>query len=102
MTKITLFQLGIILNVVLVSFHRDPTLSMDQFTVLIDEWQHHAAAVGVFLVWGELMLMIGRLPTFGIYVQVGGKLEMLILLVPYIRYSRGSQPFVTGIPPNQY
>jgi hypothetical protein len=27
---------------------------------------------------------------------------MLILLVPYIRYSRGSQPFVTGIPPNQY
>ena len=41
-----------------------------QFTVLIDEWQHHAAAVGVFLVWGELMLMIGRLPTFGIYVQV--------------------------------
>ncbi len=33
-------------------------------------WQHHAAALGVFLVWGELMLMIGRLPTFGIYVQV--------------------------------
>ena len=24
----------------------------------------------LFLVWGELMLMIGRLPTFGIYVQM--------------------------------
>ena len=24
----------------------------------------------MFLVWGELMLMIGRLPTFGIYVQM--------------------------------
>ena len=46
-------------------------LSLEQYTVLIDEWQHHAAAIGVFLVWGELMLMIGRLPTFGIYVQVG-------------------------------
>ena len=28
------------------------------------------SAIGVFLVWGELMLMIGRLPTFGIYVQM--------------------------------
>ncbi len=37
---------------------------------LISRWQHHAAAIGVFLVWGELMLMIGRLPTFGIYVQM--------------------------------
>ena len=56
---------------------------------LIQQWQHHAAAIGVFFVWGELMLMIGkkfqnifflspsfifflsgRLPTFGIYVQM--------------------------------
>ena len=36
-----------------------------QFTALVTRWQHHAAAVGVFLVWGELMLMVGRLPTFG-------------------------------------
>lgn len=64
------FQLGIIVNVVLVSFHRDPTLNLGQYSVIIEEWQHHAAAIGVFLVWGELMLMIGRLPTFGIYVQV--------------------------------
>ena len=31
----------------------------------VTRWQHHAAAIGVFLVWGELMLMVGRLPTFG-------------------------------------
>ena len=36
----------------------------------MSRWQHHAAAIGVFLVWGELMLMVGRLPTFGIYVQM--------------------------------
>ena len=40
------------------------------YTFIISSWQHHAAAVGVFLVWVYLMLMIGRLPTFGIYVQM--------------------------------
>lgn len=65
-------QLGIIVNVVLVSFHRDPSPALEEgrFAVLVERWQHHAAAVGVFLVWSELMLMIGRLPTFGIYVQM--------------------------------
>ncbi len=33
-------------------------------------WQHHAAAVGVFFVWGELMILFGKLPPFGIYVQM--------------------------------
>ena len=63
-------QWGIIVNVVTVSFHRNPLLSIGRFTRLVARWQHHAAAVGVFLVWGELMLMVGRLPTFGIYVQM--------------------------------
>ena len=63
-------QLGIIVNVVLISFHRNPLPSLENYTLLIARWQHHAAAIGVFLVWGELMLMIGRLPTFGIYVQM--------------------------------
>ena len=63
-------QLCIIVNVVLVSFHRDPLAALGRHVHLIERWQHHAAAIGVFLVWGELMLMIGRLPTFGIYVQM--------------------------------
>ena len=63
-------QWAIIINVVMISFHKNPLLSLNTFTVLITRWQHHAAAIGVFLVWGELMLMIGRLPTFGIYVQM--------------------------------
>ena len=58
-------QWGIIVNVVMVSFHNNPLESIDKFTFLITRWQHHAAAIGVFLVWGELMLMVGRLPTFG-------------------------------------
>ena len=44
--------------------------SLEAQIKLVEPWQHHAAAVGIFLVWGELMLMIGRLPTFGIYVQM--------------------------------
>eukprot|EP00095_Tigriopus_kingsejongensis_P007825 maker-scaffold204_size260821-snap-gene-1.42 protein:Tk07825 transcript:maker-scaffold204_size260821-snap-gene-1.42-mRNA-1 annotation:"transient receptor potential channel pyrexia" len=63
-------QLGIIVNVILISFHRNPLPSLHDHAPLVGRWQHHAAAVGVFLVWGELMLMIGRLPTFGIYVQM--------------------------------
>ena len=63
-------QLTIILDVILISFHRDPMPSLEQYSPLVEHWQHHFAAIGVFLVWGELMLMIGRLPTFGIYVQM--------------------------------
>ena len=63
-------QWGIIINVVTVSFHTNPLPQLEVYSPLVARWQHHAAAVGVFLVWGELMLMVGRLPTFGIYVQM--------------------------------
>lgn len=33
-------------------------------------WQHHIAALGVLLVWIELMMVVGRFPMFGIYVQM--------------------------------
>ncbi|KAG5319062.1 PYX protein, partial [Acromyrmex heyeri] len=33
-------------------------------------WQHHVAALGVLLVWIELMIVVGRFPMFGIYVQM--------------------------------
>ena len=65
-------QWGIIINVVMVSFHRNPLENINKFTFLVTRWQHHAAAVGVFLVWGELMLMVGRLPTFGKFSFLGG------------------------------
>ena len=53
-------QLGIIVNVLLISFHTNPMNGLGSYARLIERWQHHAAAIGVFLVWGELMLMIGR------------------------------------------
>lgn len=34
------------------------------------DWQHHAAAVVIFLVWLELMMLVGRFPIFGLYVQM--------------------------------
>lgn len=33
-------------------------------------WQHHVAAIGIFLTWVELMMIIGRFPIFGLYVQM--------------------------------
>lgn len=33
-------------------------------------WQHHVAAIVIFLVWLELMMIVGRFPIFGLYVQM--------------------------------
>lgn len=33
-------------------------------------WQHDVAAVTIFFCWLELMMIIGRFPTFGLYVQM--------------------------------
>ncbi|XP_034250301.1 transient receptor potential channel pyrexia [Thrips palmi] len=36
----------------------------------VSSWQHHMAALGIFLTWLELMMIVGRFPTFGLYVQM--------------------------------
>lgn len=36
----------------------------------VSKWRHHVAAVGIFLTWLELMLLVGRFPVFGLYVQM--------------------------------
>lgn len=33
-------------------------------------WQHHIAVFGIFFNWIELMVLIGRFPMFGLYVQM--------------------------------
>lgn len=34
------------------------------------DWQHHVAALGILFVWVELMMVVGRFPMFGLYVQM--------------------------------
>lgn len=46
-----------------------PTDNMN-IRVDVSEWQHHVAAVGIFLTWLELMMIVGRFPIFGLYVQM--------------------------------
>ncbi|KAK2583729.1 hypothetical protein KPH14_009647 [Odynerus spinipes] len=36
----------------------------------IHNWQHHAAALGSLLIWIELMIVVGRFPMFGLYIQM--------------------------------
>jgi ankyrin repeat protein len=36
----------------------------------VDNWQHHVAAIGIFLAWLELMMIVGRFPIFGLYIQM--------------------------------
>lgn len=33
-------------------------------------YQYHIGAIVIFLVWLELMMIIGRFPMFGLYVQM--------------------------------
>ncbi|KAK6638913.1 hypothetical protein RUM43_007183 [Polyplax serrata] len=39
-------------------------------TVSFVKWQHHLAVFGIFFNWIELMVLIGRFPMFGLYVQM--------------------------------
>ncbi|KAF7399198.1 hypothetical protein HZH68_007790 [Vespula germanica] len=36
----------------------------------INNWQHHIAALGILLIWIELMIVVGRFPMFGLYIQM--------------------------------
>lgn len=42
----------------------------------IPQWQHHVAAIVIFLMWLELMMIVGRFPIFGLYVQMFTKVAM--------------------------
>lgn len=47
-------------------------------------WQHDVAAVTIFFCWLELMMIIGRFPTFGLYVQMfttGMKVFLISILL---------------------
>lgn len=37
---------------------------------LTASWQHHIAALGIFFTWLELMMLVGRFPMFGLYIQM--------------------------------
>ncbi|XP_053613892.1 transient receptor potential channel pyrexia isoform X2 [Plodia interpunctella] len=49
-----------------------PYWDMDRGTIRSNtsDWQHDVAAVTIFFCWLELMMIIGRFPTFGLYVQM--------------------------------
>lgn len=52
---------------------------------LVPKWQHHIAAIVIFMVWLELMMLVGRFPIFGLYVQMftKGILELFELMQFY-------------------
>ncbi|XP_059216048.1 transient receptor potential channel pyrexia [Stomoxys calcitrans] len=50
-------------------------LSVDELEK-VPIWQHHVAAVVVLLVWVELMMLVGRFPIFGVYVQMFTKVAV--------------------------
>lgn len=57
----------IIISVFLCVLHRHSVGDVSQDVLT---WQHHVAAVSIFLTWIELMMLVGRFPIFGLYVQM--------------------------------
>ncbi|XP_029048670.1 transient receptor potential channel pyrexia isoform X2 [Osmia bicornis bicornis] len=45
-------------------------LSIIVLLMPINDWQHHVAAVAILLIWIELMMVVGRFPMFGLYIQM--------------------------------
>lgn len=50
----------------------------------VPKWQHHVAAIVIFLVWLELMMLVGRFPIFGLYVQMFTKGEIKMSNKTYV------------------
>ncbi|XP_057651499.1 transient receptor potential channel pyrexia [Diorhabda carinulata] len=46
-----------------------PTTNMD-IRQDVFSWQHHVAAICIFITWVELMMIVGRFPMFGLYIQM--------------------------------
>ncbi|XP_033161869.1 transient receptor potential channel pyrexia [Drosophila mauritiana] len=51
------------------------TVRTDDLTA-VPVWQHHVAAIVILLVWLELMMLVGRFPIFGVYVQMFTKVAV--------------------------
>lgn len=44
--------------------------------IYMQKWQHHVAGIVILLVWVELMMLVGRFPIFGVYVQMFTKVAV--------------------------
>lgn len=49
---------------------KTPSAMTSSDITTVPVWQHHVAAIVIFLVWLELMMLVGRFPIFGLYVQM--------------------------------
>ena len=56
----------LIVSVVLISFHQDPFGS----GVILQPYQYHAAAIGVFVTWFVQMLLMRRIPKVGMFIEM--------------------------------
>jgi hypothetical protein len=55
-----------IVSVVLISFHQDPFGSV----VILQPYQYHTAAIGVFATWFVQMLLMRRIPKVGMFIEM--------------------------------
>jgi len=61
----------------LLNIFQTPEILWTGDLLAVPMWQHHVAAVVILLVWLELMMLVGRFPIFGVYVQMFTKGKVL-------------------------
>jgi hypothetical protein len=71
-------NIAIILSFALISFHQNPFLYRSS-EVTLERWQYHINGFGVFFTWLLQMFLIGRVPRFGLYVEVFKKVSWTFL-----------------------
>lgn len=59
---------------ILISFHNNP-FAWKENNIEMGRWQYHVNGIGVFTTWLLQMFLIGRVPRFGLYVEIFKKVS---------------------------
>ena len=73
-----LLNLMNIISFILISFHANPILYDDQ-EIKMGRWQYTINGFGVFCTWLLLMILVGRIPKFGLYIEIFKKVSNTFL-----------------------
>ena len=68
-----ILNIATLISFPLISFHTDPIRKWD--SVALQKWQYHINGCAIFFTWVVQMLLIGRIPRYGIYVEVFRKVS---------------------------
>ena len=61
-------NLAKILSIILIIYQKRIVFSSSEISLA--RWQFHVASITCLLLWGEMSIIFGRIPVFGIYIHM--------------------------------